>query len=108
MLLVSDDETFHHDMNIDDQLGERIDIPTVILKKSDGQAIIDYLKKNELTKVTMSIKFVSVSENGKIVLKLFMRSDDVKALEFFKEFRGYYEKMCKIDIINNFRASYAI
>jgi hypothetical protein len=95
MLLVSDDQTFHFETNVDDALGGRIDIPTIVMKNQDGRTLIDYMKKNILSKVTMSIKFVSLNDNGKVELKLFMRSDDVKSLHFFKEFRSYYNKLCK-------------
>jgi hypothetical protein len=99
MLLVSNDETFHHEMNVDDKLGERIDIPTVILKKSDGETIKRYISNNPHQKVMMSVKFVSVKEGGNVQIDLYMRSDDVKSLHFFKEFRSYYEILSKNSII---------
>jgi hypothetical protein len=96
MALISDSESFHRDMNVDDKLGERIDIPTIIITNKDGRSITRYMAANELNKVTISIKFVGVHETGRIEMKLFMRSDDPKALHFFKEFRQYYEGLlCK-------------
>lgn len=93
MLLVSDDETFKTSDNVDDQLGNRVDIPTVIIKKSDGQSIKRYLNDKPGAKVVMAIKFMSVSNGGPVTVELFMRSDDVKALHFFKEFEAYYGKL---------------
>jgi hypothetical protein len=96
VVLISDSENFHHEENKDDKLGERIDIPTVIIRKSDGETITDYMKKNTIRKVTMSVKFVSVVEEGqRIEVKLFMRADDPKALHFFKEFKQYYLPLSK-------------
>jgi hypothetical protein len=94
MLLISDDEGFHSNKNIDDKLGERVDIPSVIIKNKDGRILTNYLTQTPTAKIVMSIKFISVSESGKIELKLFMRSDDVKSLHFFKEFRQYYSTLC--------------
>merc|ERR1712151_461838 len=56
MILVSNDETFKWFDNVDDKLGERVDIPTVIIKKSTGELLKDYIKKNPNAKVTMSAK----------------------------------------------------
>jgi hypothetical protein len=94
MVLISDNESFHDEFNVDDKLGERIDIPTIVILKKDGGSIVKYIKENPLNKVIMSIKFVAVQESGKIEMKLFMRSDDVKALHFFKEFRQFYTELC--------------
>jgi hypothetical protein len=91
MIIVSDDETFHDEMNVDDKLGERIDIPTIIITKSNGDTIKKYIEKNPEAKVTVSVKFVTIKEDENINLELYMRSDDAKALHFFKEFENYYE-----------------
>jgi hypothetical protein len=97
MLLVSDTENFHSwDMNVDDKLGERINIPTIIIRRKDGSLIQQYMADNPSQQVALSIKFVSISQTGMIELKLFMRSDEVKALHFFKEFRQYYDVLCKL------------
>ena len=90
-MLVSDDASFHHEMNVDDKLGERIDIPSVIISNADGSSIIRYMNTHPDNKVIMAVKFVSVKENGELNVELYMRSDDVKALHFFKEFKNFYE-----------------
>ena len=78
-------------MNVDDKLGERIDIPTIIITKSNGDTIKKYIDNHHETKVTVSIKFVSIKEGENINIELYMRSDDAKALHFFKEFENYYD-----------------
>jgi hypothetical protein len=83
-------------MNVDDKLGERIDIPTIILTKTNGETIKKYIENNHGTKVTVSIKFVSIRKEGEnINIELYMRSDDAKALHFFKEFESSYELLSK-------------
>jgi hypothetical protein len=96
MVLISDSQSFHQEMNIDDKLGEKIDIPTIIITNKVGGAITRYMAASELNKVTMSIKFVGIRETRKVNIKLFMRSDDLEALHFFKEFRQYYEELCML------------
>jgi hypothetical protein len=96
MLLISSDHSFQGNNNIDDQRGARVTIPTIIIKKEDGDMILDYIKKNEFTKITMSIKFKNILGQGDVFFQIYLRSDEPKALHFFKEFRPYYEKLCKI------------
>jgi len=91
MILVSDDETYKYFDNVDNKLGERVDIPTVIVKKSTGDLLKDYITKNKRSKVTMSIKFSGAKDGENLVFEFFFRSDDVKALHFFKEFEQYYK-----------------
>jgi hypothetical protein len=90
LIIVSDDETFHDEMNVDDKLGERIDIPTIIITNGNGSTIKRYIETHEESRVIVSIKFVSIKEGDMINLELYMRSDDAKALHFFKEFENYY------------------
>jgi hypothetical protein len=92
MLLISDNESFMEDQNKDDQIGERVDIPTVIIKNSFGEKIKEYIKKSHHSKVIISIKFSGNKEKG-AEMYLFMKSDDMKALHFFKEFENYYHKL---------------
>jgi ribosomal protein S4 len=96
MVLVSDNNSFHDEMNTDDQQGERVDIPSIIIKNGDGFQIKNKIKANPLDSVIMSIKFVSLQEDSdfEVHLTLFLRSDEQKALHFFKEFRDYYSKLC--------------
>ena len=95
MLLISDNDYFNHESNVDDQLGDRIDIPTIILKKNEGGEIRKYLSENPSQKVVMSIKFTASKNDGPLKIELFMKSDDMKALHFFKEFKQYYDKLSK-------------
>ena len=91
MILVSNDETFKYFDNVDDKLGERVDIPTIIVNKSTGDLLKDYIKKNKESKITMSVKFTGVKDGENLLFEFFLRSDDVKALHFFKEFEHFYK-----------------
>jgi hypothetical protein len=84
-------------MNVDDKLGERIDIPTIILTKTNGETIKKYIENNHGTKVTVSVKFVSIKDGESINIELYMKSDDAKALHFFKEFEAYYDLLSKLN-----------
>ncbi len=62
MLLVTRDESFEDIYNYDDIMGKVEDIPTAVIRKSDGDTIKDYIKSNpnEVTNIHMLIKFKSV------------------------------------------------
>ena len=92
MLLVSDSNTIDDQYNVDDQLGEKIEIPTVIIPKNVGDIIRDG-SVNPEKRVTISIKFKGVKENGNLYLDLFFSSDDTKALNFFIEFDQYKNRL---------------
>lgn len=91
MILVSNDESYKYFENVDDKLGERVDIPTVIVKNSVGRILKEYIINNKQTKITMSVKFTGVKEGENLAFDFFLRSDDIKALHFFKEFHNYYK-----------------
>jgi hypothetical protein len=93
MLLVSDKNILHEELNVDDKYGSRIDIPTVIIKKDDGDIMKRFIRENPNTQILLSVRFETFKEKGNVNIDLYMRSDDIKSLHFFKEFRGYYEKM---------------
>ncbi len=93
MLLVSNDRTFKDFRNIDDQLGNRVDIPTVIIRKDEGDEIRNFLSANTNEKVVISIKFSGAKSGEGLTMELFLRSDDMKSLHFFKEFQSYYTKL---------------
>jgi hypothetical protein len=95
MLLASDDKSYKSEFNIDDKLGERVDIPSMIVSKEVGDILKEYVTKSGREKVVISVKFSAVKEEGIIEIDLFFRSDDFKALHFFKEFEGYYKKLSK-------------
>ena len=93
MLLVSDKNKLHDELNVDDKYGSRIDIPTVIIKKDDGDVLKRYMRENPNKQILISVKFASFKEKGNVNIDLYMRSDDIKSLHFFKEFKNYYQKM---------------
>lgn len=93
MILASDDETYKKKFNVDDQLGIRVDIPSIIIQKSSADLFRQYLSQPIHDKIIISVKFTGEKENGFVELDMFFRSDDIKALHFFTEFQTYYEKL---------------
>ena len=91
MLLVSDSNYLNDEYNIDDPIGNKIHIPTIIITKNIGDIIKEWIKENPDIKPIISIRFTGVKKSGEIHIEFFYRSDDIKALNFFIEF--YYYKL---------------
>jgi len=91
MLLVRNSDNWADlNTNFDDPYSANLDIPTVIISKTDGKRIKDTLAT---TQVVLNIKFTGVKSEGNLFIDLFLRSDDIKSLHFFKEFASYYKKI---------------
>ena len=93
MLLAYDSNVLSDEFNVDDQIGDKVDIPTVIITKDVGEALKEYLSQPGHESVIMSIKFSGIKDNGYLDMKMFFRSDDVKSLSFFREFSYYKDKL---------------
>ena len=65
MLLVTNDEGFNEISNYDDTTSKVEDIPTAIIRKSDGDIIKDYIRMNpsNYKDVIMTMQFHSVKIN---------------------------------------------
>lgn len=92
MMLISDSNTLNDEFNIDDPLGEKVDIPTVIIPKNVGDILKKYLKENK-EKIIVSVSFIMNKDKGKIDIEMYFRSDEEKALNFFREFDYYRKKL---------------
>ncbi len=94
MLIASDSNILEEEYNVDDPT-ETVSIPTIIIAKDFGDIIREYtkLKQDKKEYITISMKFSGVKEGGFVEIELFLRSDDVKAREFFTEFSYYKEKL---------------
>ena len=101
MLLAYDSNTFNDEYNIDDNLSQQIDIPSIIIRKDAADILKEYLinaleekeKGNNMKQIVMSIKFTGVKENGMVEMELFYRSDNLNAINFFNEFEIFKEKL---------------
>ena len=93
MLLAYDSNEIDDDYNVDDIIGEKVEIPTVIINKDFAQAIKEYLK-NGNDSIGLAIKFSGVKKKGEVNVDLYYRSDDIRTLNFFKEFQ-YYKELLK-------------
>ena len=94
MLIASDSNILEEEYNVDDPT-ESVSIPTIIIAKDFGDIIREYtkLKQDKNEHIVISMKFSGVKEGGFVELELFMRSDDIKARDFFSEFLYYKEKL---------------
>jgi len=77
MLLVSIDETFEDINNYDDFMGKVEDIPTAVIRKSDGDIIKDFIKmqpdKYKLIHMVMKFKSVNKYFNCSFLLETLLR-----------------------------------
>lgn len=97
LIIISNDNYFAETLNVDDTEGKQITIPTMIVNAATGAILTDYLRENNnlgtFARITLSLSFKSNIENDKLNMKMYFRSDQVKALHFFKEFEQYAQKL---------------
>ena len=104
MLIIDDDNDLGNNdkYNILDLRGNSIKIPTIIIPRNYGDVLKNhfYLDKDKLNPIIISIKFSAYNPEGKVEMNLFMSSDDINAIYFFKEF-DLYRKHLKDKFIFN-------
>ena len=93
LLVYNSNEIDDNDYNVDDPIGEKVEIPSMIIPKDIGNIIKEFIYENPKEIVTISLKFSGLLKNGKVEIELYYRSDDFKALNFYKEFEYFKEKM---------------
>ena len=97
MLIIDDDNDLENNdkYNILDLRGNSIKIPTLIIPRNYGDVIKShfYSNKNVLEPIIISVKFSAYNPEGKVEMNLFMSSDDLNAIYFFKEFNGYRQHL---------------
>jgi hypothetical protein len=98
MLLAAKNFDKIDEKNFEDNLGYMIDIPTVIIDKTDADKIKKVLEDKKT--VLLSIKYAGVKtgEGETFLMEMFLRSDDIKSLHFFREFKYYYDTLSKENI----------
>ena len=98
MLLIYDSNQIDDDniYNIDDIIGKKVTIPSMIIPKDFGNIIKKYIEENKNETIIISMKFPSALNNGKIKLELFYNTDDYKIYNFFKEFEYYKNKLSNV------------
>jgi len=101
MLIVDDDNNLDNNdkYNILDLRGNSIKIPTLIIPRNYGDIIKDFIREQKINynerlettidPIIVSIKFSAYNPDGTIEMNLFMSSDDLNAIYFFKEFQDY-------------------
>ena len=101
MLIIDDDNDLENNdkYNILDLRGNSIKIPTLIIPRNYGDIIKNYFYLNEkndkeyLEPIIISVKFSAYNPEGNVEMNLFMSSDDLNAIYFYKEFQRYKEHL---------------
>ena len=96
MLLVSDTNNINEEYNIDDPIGNKVHIPSIIINKETGNIIKEFIREKPNENIIVSIKFSGVKKTGELNIEFYYRSDDIKALYFFEEFNTYKNKLSNI------------
>lgn len=95
MILISDNNDLMDEYNSDNEFGFVPDIPTIIIPRNIGEIFIDTISTQTSFdhKIILTVKFNAIKDNSNLHLELFFRSDDIKALGFFREFATYAERL---------------
>ena len=95
MLIIDDDNDLENNdkYNILDLRGNSIKIPALIIPRNYGDIIKSYFYSNNkendnFEPIIISVRFSAYNPEGKVEMNLFMSSDDLNAIYFFKEFRN--------------------
>ena len=84
-------DNYNEDINnvilSDDGTGMGIRIPSMIIGKTDGEIIMDYVKENK--DATLSAEFVVDNPENTVDLEFWFSSYNQKALDFVKQFDEY-------------------
>ena len=101
MLIVDDDNDLDNNdkYNILDLRGNSIQIPSLIIPRNYGDIIKNYIQTQKIKRerdkdskpepIIISVRFSAYNPDGTVEMDLFMSSDDVNAIHFFKEFENY-------------------
>lgn len=93
IIVGGDDDDFEDAENQDTVDDASITIPTLIVKKDSGDTIFNYIKNDSSKRIILSLSFKDSIVGGKVNMQLYLRSDTIKALHFFKEFEQYFDKL---------------
>ncbi len=98
MLIVDDDNDLSNNdrYNVLDVKGNLIKIPSIVIPRAYGDIFRKYLIEQKQNnpyslegKIIINIKFAAYNPDGTVKLELFMSSDDLNAINFFKDFKKY-------------------
>ena len=92
MIIVPDNNLFNQNTSIEDKLLSSISLPVLLIQSKDIKLIKEEYYKG--LDIQISIFFKKRSED-KLNIELYLRSDDLKSLQFFKEFKQYFDHLKK-------------
>ena len=101
MLIIDDDNDLENNdkYNILDLRGNSIKIPTIIIPRNYGDILKNHFYSNKnkdinnIEPIIITVKFSAYNPEGKVEMNLFMSSDDLNAIYFFKEFEHYKKQL---------------
>lgn len=94
LIIYSSTDDFEYSKNYDDNDGQSITIPTILIKRDSGKILFDALSSDTSKKIMLSLSFKDIiNEGNNVNMQIYLRSDQVKALHFFKEFESYALKL---------------
>ena len=77
----------------DDGTGNGINIPSVLIGKTDGQKLIDFIENaDEKTFAVLYAKFEIENHQNKVDYEFWYTSSNDRALDFIRDFEEYHEK----------------
>jgi hypothetical protein len=80
----------------DDGTGVGITIPALLIGKSDGQILKDFLVKSstkQSSQIALSASFMVPHKSREVVVQLWYTSDDDRSLDFIKDLGEYIKPM---------------
>lgn len=103
LIIYTNTEHYDYLLNVDDlQYGANLTIPSVIIKNKSGLSLLATAVRNETTedkkneRIIVSLSFKKIVDNNEVInMDYYLRSDQVNALHFFKEFERYKNLLSK-------------
>jgi hypothetical protein len=82
----------------DDGTGGGIRIPSMLISKSDGKKLIEYLKKaseEDKSQTAIMAEFIMDKPDNRVEYDIWFTSSNDRALDFISDFREYDEKFAE-------------
>jgi hypothetical protein len=95
IIIDNTDEYIHNVIMKDDGTGNAIRIPSMLISKSDGKKLLDYLKRatdDELDQIAIMAEFVMKKPDNRVEYDIWYTSSNDKALDFIQDFSEYDSK----------------
>ena len=95
IIIDSDEEDIDEVVMSDDGTGGGLRIPAMLIGKTDGKKLIDFLRRSsqeEIDQTALLAEFVMEKPDNRVEYDLWFTSSNDRALDFISDFREYDEK----------------